>query len=92
MTFGGWKFRGLGDLADLSTVSIRSGTEIYSRLTRDGRPRVTPKRKLTVFWLQENLTKRAGHLIGPQSGPRSGVSSTPHGTLSRHAAHIRLPR
>src|SRR5437879_9211911 len=44
-----WSFRGLGDLQELLARTLRSGTELHSRLFRKRPPRICPKVKLTVF-------------------------------------------
>jgi hypothetical protein len=58
-----WQFKGLGNLAELTANSIRSGTEIHSHLSRKKRPRICPKSKLTVFWFERNMNKKAGDLL-----------------------------
>ena len=58
-----WAFKGLGNLEELLAKTIRSGTEVHSRLFREKAPRVRPKRKLTVFWAQRNLHRKAGALL-----------------------------
>lgn len=59
-----WKFKGLGDLQELLAKTIRSGTEVDSRLSRSGRPRISPKRKLTVFWTERKSAKDDARAIG----------------------------
>lgn len=64
-----WKFKGLGDLKELGSKTIRSGTEVYSRLSRSKRPYIPRKRKLTVFWAERNLQKTANELLGDKLRP-----------------------
>jgi Domain of unknown function (DUF4288) len=58
-----WRFKGLGNLDQLTSKAIRSGTEIHSELNKRKLPRVCPKHKLTVFWFERNLHKKAGDLL-----------------------------
>ena len=61
-----WKFVGLGALEQLLDRSIRSGSEIFSTLSRNGRPLVLRKNQLTAFWSQRNLHKTADELLSPE--------------------------
>jgi hypothetical protein len=64
-----WSFRGLGNLQELSVRTLRSGTEVHSRLFRKRPPRVCPKAKLTVFWAERNEHRTAGELLGEELRP-----------------------
>ena len=59
-----WRFRGLGDVQELLARTLRSGTEVHSRLLRKRPPRVRPKAKLTVFWAERNEHRPASKLLG----------------------------
>jgi len=60
-----WKFRGLADLEELLSKTIRSGTEIHSSLVRGKRkrPRIPEKKQLTVFWGRRVANKKAKDLL-----------------------------
>ena len=64
-----WRFKGLCNLEELLAKTIRSGTEIHSRLFREKPPRIAPKSKLTVFWSERNLHRKAGALLSDDLRP-----------------------
>lgn len=64
-----WRFVGLGELQELLDRHLRSGTEVFSTLSRSGRPSTVPKRKLNVFWTERNLDKTAAELLPEELRP-----------------------
>jgi hypothetical protein len=58
-----WRFKGLGDLKELLTKTLRSGTEVHSRLSRRKSPGICSQAKLTVFWTARNQHRTAGELL-----------------------------
>jgi hypothetical protein len=64
-----WSFRGLDDLQELLARSLRSGTEVHSRLFRRRPPRICPKAKLTVFWAERNEHRTASELLSGDLRP-----------------------
>ena len=60
-----WKFKGLGQLEELTSKSIRSGTEIYSRLSRKEKPWIPQKHGLLVFWKKRSMHKTGDELLLP---------------------------
>jgi Domain of unknown function (DUF4288) len=58
-----WRFKGLGDLQEILARTLRSGTEVHSRLSRKKQPRTCPKARLTVFWVERNQHRTAGQLL-----------------------------
>jgi hypothetical protein len=64
-----WRFKGLSDLIEVSAKRIKTGTEIYSRLLRKTRPRLTRKRDLTVFWAERNTRRTAAELLNETVRP-----------------------
>lgn len=58
-----WKFLGVGDLQELGSKTIRSGTEILSRLTRLEKPRIPHRRDLQVFWAERYAEKTAEEIL-----------------------------
>ena len=64
-----WSFKGLGNLQQLTARTLRSGTEVHSRLFRKRPPRICPKDKLTVFWAERNEHRTASELLGEELRP-----------------------
>jgi len=58
-----WKFLGIGDLQELRFNTIRSGTEVFSRLTRSEKPRIPQRRDLQVFWFERNKEKTVEEIL-----------------------------
>jgi hypothetical protein len=66
-----WRFKGLADLQELLTKSLRSGTEVYSRLARRRAPDIPPKSKLTVFWVERNKHRTVVDVLSRDHGSSS---------------------
>ena len=64
-----WRFKGLSDLVEVSARRIKTGTEIYSRLSRKVQPRLVRKRDLTAFWAERNMHRTAAELLNDTVRP-----------------------
>jgi len=58
-----WRFLGVGELEELLEQRIVSGVEVFSTLTRGGRPREPPKKQLIAFWSARNMDRTADELL-----------------------------
>jgi hypothetical protein len=76
-----WRFKGLADLQEVLTKSLRSGTEVYSRLAWRRAPDIPPKSKLTVFWVERNKHRTALTFLTVTTDPAGG------GEWSNFAVH-----
>lgn len=58
-----WRFRGLGGLDELGVSAIRSGTEIFSRLSRSEKPYIARKSELWAFKAARVSDRTASELL-----------------------------